>query len=92
MFLSLDLNSKIPTYEELSKKQKVGRGTIKKAINYLISIDAIVLKTHGSSGTYIESKNIDALIKVLSSLVYGTSRSSLCANAAKDKLTSKVKN
>ena len=65
MFLSLDLNSKIPTYEELSKKQKVGRGTIKKAINYLISIDAIVLKTHGSSGTYIESKNIDALIKVL---------------------------
>ena len=65
IFLSISLNSKIPTYDELSAKYNVGRGTIKKAINYLMLIEAITLKMRGSSGTFIISKNVDSLIKVL---------------------------
>ena len=62
LFLSMDIQDKVPTFEQLSKDLMVARGTIQNSIKILQDEKAIEILPRGRKGTFLVDKDIEKLI------------------------------
>ena len=63
LFMSMDIDDKVPIYDDLSHDMNVARGTVQNSIKILQMEGAIVLEAKGHQGTYLKSKDISKLLK-----------------------------
>lgn len=64
LFIQMDLGTRIPTFEELSKDIGVARGTIQNSLKKLQEVRAIDINPRGHMGSYLVSKNTKILIQM----------------------------
>lgn len=64
LFIQMDIGTRIPTFEELSKDIGVARGTIQNSLKILQDSKAIVIKPKGHLGSFLVEKNEKALIQM----------------------------
>ena len=62
LFLSMEIQDKVPTFEQLSKDLMVARGTIQNSIKILQDEKAIEILPRGRKGTFLVDKDIEKLI------------------------------
>lgn len=64
MFLEMDIESRIPTFEELSLRIGVARGTIQTSLKILQESNVINIRSRGHMGSYLIKKDTKALIQM----------------------------
>lgn len=62
LFLAMEVQERVPTFEQLSKDLMVARGTIQNSIKILQDEKAIEIIPRGRKGTFLVDKNIEKLI------------------------------
>ncbi|KKO51199.1 GntR family transcriptional regulator YhfZ [Paenibacillus sp. DMB20] len=61
--LLIELDTRIPKIEELSKKYGVGRGTIQNVLKQMEENNCVVLESRGHLGTFLRDKNMNLLLQ-----------------------------
>lgn len=64
LFIQMDIDDKLPTFDELSKLIGVARGTVQNSLKVLLDANAIEVLARGHMGTFLTKKDMKILIQL----------------------------